>query len=592
MEKCQLIWIGAGDATLPFFELGDFDKVCFVDARENAIERLKVKYSGNSTIRSINYAISVNSGTANFSMVRPESFSQLDSIDEARELFPSISLVEEFEVKTITLSVLFEEIAHENDSITLVLDVPSFDERVARQAMELSTRFNITNLYIYDGNRALVENNEFGFKFVGRVKGDASGNYAQYCRDLSVSLLEKELSQVTKINDEKVRGLESDLEQTRVALSSNLATNTTIQKQEFSTLNEKLGEIFERIAPLSNGQLTDALSNLQAKNQLNSNTLNEFFDSVKEEFETFLTDIEEKSKDNELQVRQNDLIGDALTEIRTISEKLSKLETEVKTLSDKQQEVRENKNDTDVNRVLRNLPFLLQKNSYNTSKQIESFISLNKYINHHEIPLSFHGWPISPDIGLALIDYIENRNVDVVIEFGSGTSSVLFAKAFKLANSDSNLWSLEQPIISFEHNEEYVEKTSQLLKSHECRSLVDLIHAPLVDFHYSTEEKFLYYDCEESIKSLSSLLGNDKKNILILIDGPPGVTNKNARFPALPILLNHMSKHRLIVVMDDYDRDDERETFKLWEELAKKRSLTHNGKFIETEKGLAILTIN
>ena len=88
------------------------------------------------------------------------------------------------------------------------------------------------------------------------------------------------------------------------------------------------------------------------------------------------------------------------------------------------------------------------------------------------------------------------------------------------------------------------------------------------------------------------MLGNDKKNILILIDGPPGVTNKNARFPALPILLNHMSKHRLIVVMDDYDRDDERETFKLWEELAKKRSLTHNGKFIETEKGLAILTIN
>jgi len=249
-------------------------------------------------------------------------------------------------------------------------------------------------------------------------------------------------------------------------------------------------------------------------------------------------------------------------------------------------------NNEEVARVIRNIPFLLQKNSFNTSKQIESFISLNKYINHHEIPLSFHGWPISPDIGLTLVDYIENKNVDVVLEFGSGTSSVLFAKAFKLANSDTHNWCLKQPIISFEHNEKYLEKTSGLLSSHNCRDMVNLTHAPLIDFEYNEQEKFLYYDCEEVIKELSESLGDKKKTALILIDGPPGVTNKNARFPALPILLNHMSKHRLIVVMDDYSRDDEKQTFELWQSLADKRYLSHSNKVIETEKGLAILTIN
>ncbi len=545
METRHLIWTGVGEATFPFFEFSDFDKVTLVDARACALESLKLKLNKNENIEYIQSVVAVTEGEEKFFSVKPELQSQLGDITKLKELYPNLTVVEETKVFTTTLANLLSETSAESEKLTIVLDLPYLDESLIKQVLRHNSPLNITSVYVLDGNKELLENAKYGFTFVGRIKGGFDGDYAHFFRDSKVSILEKGLSDFQKSSEQRIKQLETELEYSRQELSKNLVSGIASQQSELSIISNQLQKISDAVQPATiEKRIHNTLTGFQQR------------------FESILSDT-----------------SAALT-------------SEVKGLSDRQQTLIENLQSEEFSRVIRNIPFLLQKNSYNTSKQIESFISLNQYINHHEKPMSFHGWPISPDIGLTLIDFIENKNVDTVIEFGSGTSSVLFAKTFKLANPNNANWCLEQPITSFEHNEEYLKKTSQLLTSHQCRDFVNLTHAPLVEFEYSGPDQFHYYDCEETIANLSASLGNDKKCVLVLIDGPPGVTNKNARFPALPILLKHMSIHRLIIVMDDFARDDEQETFKLWEAIVAKSGLSYKSQTIETEKGLSILTIN
>ena len=545
MKARHLIWVGVGEATFPFFEFSDFDKVTLVDARACALENLKLKLKKNENIEYIQNVVAVTEGDEKFFSVKPERLSQLGDITKLKELYPNLTVVEETKVSTTTLVNLLSETSAESETLTIVLDLPYLEESLIKQVLIHNSSLSITSVYVLDRNKELLKDSKYGFTFVGLVKGDFEGDYAHFFRDPKILSFEKGLSDFQKSSEQRIKQLETELEDSRQELSKNSGSNTRLQKNEFSLISKRLQEI------------SNALQSSDIDKRVN-NTLTGFQQS----FESILSDTS------------------------------ATFASEVKGLFDKQQTLVENLQNEEFIRVIRNIPFLLQKNSYNTSKQIESFISLNRYINHHEVPLSFHGWPISPDIGLTLVDYIENKEVDAVIEFGSGTSSVLFAKTFKLANPNNANWCLEQPITSFEHNEEYLQKTSKLLSSHQCRDLVNLTHAPLVDFQYSGPGQFHYYDCEDAIANLFVSLGNDKKNVLVLIDGPPGVTNKNARFPALPILLNHIGQHRLIIVMDDFARDDEQETFELWEALVEKRGLPYKSQTIETEKGLSILTIN
>lgn len=618
MDTKHLIWIGAGGATLPFFEFSDFDLVTLVEARASALELLRQKFKEHGHVNFEHLVISECSGVETFYSLRPEVFSQTGDISSVQGLFPNIAVTNKTDSATTSLESLLEKVCTDNEMLTLVLDVPSKNENLVEQVVAQSAKYIIEGLYVLSEKEELLTGAANGFKLVGRLEGDICGNYLHYFRDPELQSLEARLAELQKSSKERVRNLEQEIKTIRNQMYSSLAANTSLQEKEFSSLAEKLNAISNTLESgyLQHIQstLSDLVDKFEVKLAESSALLNENIQELKlysqngfEKVSTSITSQVSRVDElvDQLPAIQENLKGDLvaefnrtkesfslLSEERLFDEKLDLLTSKVEELSVQQQLLSDKTNNEEVERVIRNIPFLLQKNSYNTSKQIESFIALNKYINHHEIPLNFHGWPISPDIGLTLIDYIENKSVDLVLEFGSGTSSVLFAKAFQLANTEQKDWCLERPIISFEHNEEYLEKTSLLLKSHKCREIVNLVHAPLVDFDYSEQQKFLYYDCDEIISDLSDSLANKKKTILILIDGPPGVTNKNARFPALPILLNHLSKHRLIIVMDDYKRDDEKETFELWESLAEKRYLSHSSKVIETEKGLSILTIN
>jgi FkbM family methyltransferase len=260
----------------------------------------------------------------------------------------------------------------------------------------------------------------------------------------------------------------------------------------------------------------------------------------------------------------------------------------------------------------------LDKKLINAAKQIESTLGLQNYLSTGELPLSYHGWPISPDLALYLTEKLETENYDLVIEFGSGTSTVLFAKVLmkkmlrqqtaekkkRISNQD-RISQIQEPledallpvdvdlpkrVLTFEHNKSYHEQTMGMLRQAGLEQVVNLVHSPLLDYSYQGED-YLYYDCDSALKKIAEVYEGREPKILVLVDGPPGATGPNARFPALPKLLNHLSTATFEVILDDYNRSKEKAVAEKWIELIKKRSSSYNETKISLEKGAVCISI-
>ena len=241
----------------------------------------------------------------------------------------------------------------------------------------------------------------------------------------------------------------------------------------------------------------------------------------------------------------------------------------------------------------------------NAVKQVESFIGVQGFFEKGEISMEFHGWPISSDIALYLLGQIKERDYDLIIEFGSGTSTQLFAKAMEFKGlhqskstattsakaSDSNFSITRSSVVSFEHNKKYFEKTQKLLEQKELLSMVNLVHAPLIDIE-SNGENFLYYDCETELNNIANKFAKHSAKILVLVDGPPGSTGPLARLPALNKLLNALGHHPLDIVLDDSNRAEEKTIIAKWKETLKSRFVPFEEEDIPCEKGAYVLRLN
>ena len=225
----------------------------------------------------------------------------------------------------------------------------------------------------------------------------------------------------------------------------------------------------------------------------------------------------------------------------------------------------------------------IDKTSLNATKQLESFISLHNYLDNGTQALSFHGWPISPDIALFLVQKMEENSYDLIMEFGSGTSTVMLAKAIKNKQQE-NL-----KLITFEDNQKYYDKTLKSLNAEGLDNFVDLMLTPLVDYKYKDEE-FIYYSCKEKFEDIQ--LSKKQMKILILVDGPPGNTCPLARFPALVYILEKFSKQQIHLVLDDYYRNEEKKITEKWEEILKEKNIPFKSESIPSEKGLYFCQIN
>ncbi len=233
----------------------------------------------------------------------------------------------------------------------------------------------------------------------------------------------------------------------------------------------------------------------------------------------------------------------------------------------------------------------LKKGLANAVKQMESFIGIQNYLATGDLIAEFHGWPISPDIGLFLLEKVRQKNYDLIIEFGSGTSTVLFARALQLANASQPITDAPQRrrVISFEHDVRYFERTASMLTAARVSDMVDLVHAPLVTWSDGGQPQ-LFYDCAATLDGIAESLVGRTASILVLVDGPPGATGPNARYPSAPVVFEKLGRHQIDLALDDADRPDEKAVMGLWKEFWKVRGYQVTLETHSAEKGLVFAT--
>lgn len=157
-------------------------------------------------------------------------------------------------------------------------------------------------------------------------------------------------------------------------------------------------------------------------------------------------------------------------------------------------------------------------------------------------------WAASPDVLARLVVEVEQRRPLVIVECGSGVSSVVLGYAVQKAGVGR--------VVSLEHDAQFAEETRENLRVHGLLDVVEVRDAPLVAWS-STDgaEQFQWYD-------LAAL--EDLREVgLVFVDGPPGRLGPQSRYPAAPALLPHCADETCFV-LDDTIRAGEQEVSARW----------------------------
>lgn len=165
------------------------------------------------------------------------------------------------------------------------------------------------------------------------------------------------------------------------------------------------------------------------------------------------------------------------------------------------------------------------------------------------IPIPLGDWAADPVFALRAVELVASRRPALVIECGSGSSTVIVARCLQTMGHGR--------ILSLEHDPDFAEQTRRLLREHGVADLATVVTAPLTRRQYEGRE-FRWYDgvYEAYLTEPVSL---------VLVDGPPGNTAPRARYPAFPLLRRFFSEDWAIL-MDDGDRPDERWIARAWAE--------------------------
>lgn len=271
-------------------------------------------------------------------------------------------------------------------------------------------------------------------------------------------------------------------------------------------------------------------------------------------------------------------------------DRLTKAHGEQLHLSAQRQDVQAIKQSEEVAKTRKSLEISLKKEVLNAAKQIEAYLRIQNYLNTGEIIGEMHGWPISPDFGIHLVELIESNDYGAIIEFGSGTSTVLIAKTIKhIAAKRENPPETIQ--IAFEHSDRYHSLTRSRLEQAGLSAAVRLELCPLREYICPNGQPYLYYDCLNVITELANKLCHSTLKMLLVVDGPPGTTGKHARYPALPIIIDSIKPAVVDIFLDDFRRSDEKEVANLW--LADLAQRGWQAEFTEVplEKGACLLHI-
>ena len=182
-----------------------------------------------------------------------------------------------------------------------------------------------------------------------------------------------------------------------------------------------------------------------------------------------------------------------------------------------------------------------------TFRQLEALQNLNAVLPTSDVLPATRGWAASPDLLLALVNLVITERPSLIVECGSGASTLWLALALRRFGIDGR-------IIALDHDPVFSGRTRDFLARHDVLDLAEVRDAPLESFSLDGETYSWY-----ARTAWEDLAGID----LLFVDGPPAATGHQARYPALPLLNKSLSPIATIV-LDDLIVPDMREVLPRW----------------------------
>jgi predicted O-methyltransferase YrrM len=181
-------------------------------------------------------------------------------------------------------------------------------------------------------------------------------------------------------------------------------------------------------------------------------------------------------------------------------------------------------------------------------REVQDLINLRPLLPEAVTPLDVGGWAATAELLKILVQEIRQSQPSLILECGSGTSTVLMATCLKR-------FGINGRVIALDHDPTYARQTRDLLVQYGVSNYAEVVTAPLEPNDVNGQTISWYtFNPEEHLHNPIDLM---------FVDGPPGGAQPMARYPAIPMLKNYLSVD-CTIVLDDGDRDDERAAAHRW----------------------------
>jgi len=184
--------------------------------------------------------------------------------------------------------------------------------------------------------------------------------------------------------------------------------------------------------------------------------------------------------------------------------------------------------------------------SWDVSREVEALTQLFQRVKPRAAMPSSGQWALNPTGLLQVVSLIEQHRPSMIVELGSGTSTIWMGYALEQAGGGR--------LVSLEHLPDFADRTRILVDIHGLDKLVEVRDAPLRPIQLGETTSPWY-----ALDTLVDLPEID----LLFVDGPPGTAGPVARYPALSVLSDRLADGA-IVVLDDFRRADETTIVERW----------------------------
>jgi hypothetical protein len=156
------------------------------------------------------------------------------------------------------------------------------------------------------------------------------------------------------------------------------------------------------------------------------------------------------------------------------------------------------------------------------------------------------GWRLPDDACALLARLVAKHKPDLIVECGSGRSTVVLAEALAARGRGR--------VVALEDSLQYGAETDRLIREHDLEDWASVRYAPL-----EAHDKALLTDKWYARNAWYDLAGIG----MLVVDGPPGGSSRYARHPALPLLRDRLLPG-CVIVLDDVNRDPEKTIMRHW----------------------------